>query len=40
MLLRQQLANSKRFDGVDVIIPLPLNEKRLLSEVTIKLQQL
>jgi len=28
-LLGQQLANSKRFDDVDLIIPLPLNDKKL-----------
>ena len=28
-LLGQRIANSKRFDDVDVIIPLPLNDKKL-----------
>jgi len=30
-LLGQQLANSKRFDDVDLIIPLPLNDKKLFK---------
>jgi ComF family protein len=30
-LLGGQIANSRRFDDVDVIIPLPLNEKRLFK---------
>ena len=30
-LLGQQLANSKRFDDVDLIIPLPLNDRKLFK---------
>jgi ComF family protein len=30
-MLGQELANSKRFDDVDIIIPLPLNDKKLFK---------
>ena len=30
-LLGRQIANSKRFDNVDIIIPLPLNDKKLFK---------